>query len=194
MAPHPPELMSDGYIVVRRYRSEDAAALAEAIGASIEHLRPWMAWIAQEPLPRSAREQLIAHWDEQWEAGSEFSYAVIAAGDDHTIIGGAGLHARIGAGGLEIGYWVRPDRVRRGVATAAARLLTDAAFAVEGVERVEIHHDRANGASSGVPRRLGFALVEEREDPVEAPGEEGVEWLWRTDRATWSGHLHHPPT
>ena len=97
-----------------------------------------------------------------------------------------GLMSRQGPGVLEIGYWVRADRVRRGVASAAARLLTSAALRLDGIDRVEIHHDRANVASAAVPRRLGFHFVEERPDQPEAPGDEGIECVWRMDRNTWS--------
>jgi RimJ/RimL family protein N-acetyltransferase len=75
--------------------------------------------------------------------------------------------------------------VRRGIATAAARLLTDTAFALPGVEYVEIHHDRANAASRAVPRRLGYELVGERPDPREAPAEVGIDCTWRIARAAW---------
>ena len=44
---------------------------------------------------------------------------------------------------------------------SAAALLTDAAFAMPGIRYVEIHHAKANVASSGVPRRLGFRVVGE---------------------------------
>lgn len=186
MGAHPPDRLTDGAIVVRRCRAEDTEALDQAIAASVDHLRPWMAWIAHEPIPVDARRQLIAEWGERWNAGDEFVCAILAADDDRTIIGGCGLHPRIGAGGLEIGYWVRADRVRQGVATAAARLLTTAACTVDGIDRVEIHHDRANVASRAVPRRLGFAFIEERDDPVEAPGEEGVECIWRMHSSTWT--------
>jgi RimJ/RimL family protein N-acetyltransferase len=57
---------------------------------------------------------------------------------------------------LEIGYWIHAGFLRRGLATRVSCLLTDAAFTVAGIERVEIHHDKANVASAGVPRRLGF--------------------------------------
>jgi hypothetical protein len=35
--------------VLRRWRAQDAEALGRAVAQSIEHLRPWMAWIAEEP-------------------------------------------------------------------------------------------------------------------------------------------------
>ena len=55
-----------------------------------------------------------------------------------------GAAASIGvvrAGTIEIGYWLRPDAVGRGVMTATARALTTAAFALDGIARVEIRCD-----------------------------------------------------
>jgi ribosomal-protein-serine acetyltransferase len=63
--------------------------------------------------------------------------------------------------------------------------LTDVAFTRGDIERVEIHHDRANAASAGVPRALGYELVRERPDAVDAPGEEGVDCTWVITRDRW---------
>jgi RimJ/RimL family protein N-acetyltransferase len=98
----------------------------------------------------------------------------------------AGLHRRIEPDGLEIGYWIHPSFTGRGLATSAARLLTDAAFAVEGITHVEIHHDKANVASAGVPRRLAYRLVAEAPDGIAAPAEIGIERIWRVDRDEWT--------
>ena len=72
---------------------------------------------------------------------------------------------------LEIGYWVAVDQVRQGFATLAAAGLTDAGFGLPGIERVEIHHDRANDVSGRVPSRLGFTRL--REDAVEPTAPRG---------------------
>jgi RimJ/RimL family protein N-acetyltransferase len=71
------------------------------------------------------------------------------------IIGCCGLDARVGVGGLEIGYWVHLDHIGRGGATAVAGGLTDAAFRLRGVDRVEFHCDAANLRSAGIPPKLG---------------------------------------
>ena len=102
-----------------------------------------------------------------------------------SIVGGTGLHRRRGPDTLEIGYWVHADHLGQGFATEAATALTTAAFAVPGIEHVEIHHDRANTASRGIPERLGYRMVAESPDAVTAPGEEGVDCCWRTDRRGW---------
>ncbi|CAA9471869.1 MAG: hypothetical protein AVDCRST_MAG30-169 [uncultured Solirubrobacteraceae bacterium] len=88
------------------------------------------------------------------------------------VVGGCGLHPRIGPGGLEIGFWVHPERTRRGYATEAARRLVATAFAQPGIERVEIHHHPANEASGRVAAALGFTLA----------AEDATERIWRLTR------------
>jgi len=110
---------------------------------------------------------------------------IVGAFLDGRIAGGGGLHHRIGEGGLEIGYWIHPAFLRRGLATRTAGLLTDAAFTVPGITRVEIHHDKANRASAGVPGKLGFQWVGESSDEPEAPAEIGIECRWRMEKGAW---------
>ena len=98
---------------------------------------------------------------------------------DRRLLGVCGLHARLGPGALEIGYWVDVRHTRRSVATLAAAALSELALATAGVQAVEIHHDRANQASGAIPARLGYELVATVADEPEAPAEVGVELQWR---------------
>jgi hypothetical protein len=52
---------------------------------------------------------------------------------------------------------------------------------------VEIWHDRANVASGGVPRLLGYRLVGHRpaRGSERAPGDEGIECQWLVTREEW---------
>lgn len=159
---------------VREFQERDAPALTRAIAESAEHLRPWMAW-ASEPMDDAQR----ARWIAEQRAGPDRVFGIWVDGE---IAGGCGLHSRIGGGGLEIGYWIHPRFLRRGVATAAVRRLVDVAFADPSVDRVEIHHDVANEASGGVARAAGFEHVEDRSDGIAAPAETGVERVWRLTR------------
>ncbi len=93
--------------------------------------------------------------------------------DGSELIGGAGLHRRVGPDALEIGYWLRASRVGQGLATEAAAVLTRLAFERCGVIRVEIHVDPANTASLAVADRLGYvreATLRKRLPPIR-PGE-----------------------
>lgn len=172
----PPGRIDVEEITLRAWAAEDVDVMGRAVDESVEHLQPWMAWAAAEPLSREDRVRLIVEFERQWEAEESFVYGIFV-GD--TAVGGTGLHPRIGADGLEIGYWVHPHWIGRGIATRATRALTVTAFALPGIERVEIHHDKANLASRRIPEKLGFTLVAEVVDPPEAPAETGIECQWR---------------
>lgn len=148
----------------------------------MEHLRPWMSWIAHEPLDATKRLQLIETWERDWTEGGDVVLGV-RAGD--RILGGCGLHRRCGPNGLEIGYWVDKDHLHQGIGTEIARLLTAAALGVVGVTFAEIHHDKANVVSGRIPQRLGYVLMEEVPDEVEAPAETGIDCIWRMSAADW---------
>lgn len=178
----PPERMSVGPVTIRRWVDADAAPLHALVLANLDHLRPWMAWIAAEPLSLPERQARIAEWTRRWDDDEDFSYAITDTSGD--LLGSCGLHRRIGPTGLEIGYWVRGDRVGQGIATRAVAALTDAAFTVDGIDHVEIHHDAANLASRRIPEKNAFALVGESPDRPTAPAELGINLTWRRPRPT----------
>jgi RimJ/RimL family protein N-acetyltransferase len=72
------------------------------------------------------------------------------------LIGGTGLHPRIGDEELEIGYWIHKDYLNQGLTTEATAALIKVAFELIHVHRIEIHCDPANLASAAIPRKLGF--------------------------------------
>jgi ribosomal-protein-serine acetyltransferase len=178
MGTRPDEVIEHGPVTLRRYRPDDLGALLQVTIASAEHLRPWMPWA--ENMDPGAEAGFLAQAERDWEDGTAYNYKIMA---EDTLVGGIGLMARIGPGGLEIGYWVRQDRTRRGLATAAAAALVAQAFRLPGVDRVEIVHDELNVASSGIPRKLGFTEVGRRPiDPVPAAGT-GIGVVWRLLRS-----------
>jgi ribosomal-protein-serine acetyltransferase len=174
----PPEILTHGPVTLRRCRAADTATVTDLVLRSQPHLRPWLAW-AQDYGPQDAA-QFTEQCEQDWNSGAAFSYLITAGG---AVVGGCALMARIGPGGLEIGYWVDAAHLRQGFATAAAAALVEAALAMPGIDRVEIVHDEANVASSGVPRKLGLAEVERRKaDGPQTSGESGVDVVWRTTR------------
>jgi len=128
---------------------------------------------------------MIEQWEREWLRGGDVIMGVFVSA---RVAGGCGLHHRIGPGGLEIGYWTHPAFLRRRIATTAVALLTDAAFALPGITQVEIHHDKANEASAGIPRKLGYRFIDQLQDEREAPAEVGVECRWRLTRERWTAH------
>ncbi len=173
----PPETLSHGQVVLRRWRQDDADALLTAVLKSQEQLRLWMPWADGYDAGRAA--EYVRGCDVQWASGEAFSYAITVGGQ---LAGSAGLHKRVGEDGLEIGYWVHSDLAGRGIATDAAAALTAAALALPGVSRVEIYHDAANAASGRIPAKLGYTRLREqpsRDLGGSAPGETGTEVVWQ---------------
>ncbi len=181
-SPPLPERFEDGEILIRRLQPADAPAVVAAVTANLEHLRPWMPWIAFEPQTVEQRVELIRQWEREWLDGGD---VVLGIFEGDRPVGGTGLHRRIGPRGLEIGYWISHDRQRRGLATRATSCLTTGAFRVAGITHVEVHCDEANLASARVPERLGFTYVGSVERPIKAPSETGLHRVYRMHRDDW---------
>ena len=177
-----PEFITTERLTLRRWRVDEAAVIGTAITSSINHLSPWMAWIASEPLDSASRVDLIQAWNEEWEAGGDVVLGVFRAGE---VVGGTGLHRRRGPGILEVGYWVHAAHIGHGYATEIAKGLTTCAFELAEIESVEIHHDKANVRSRAVPEKLGFSFDGETEDEVLAPAESGIDCRWTMARSEW---------
>lgn len=180
----PAHLRPDGELLVRRWIPADAEALEGAIAESVEQLRPWLPWVANEPLTLDARRSLIAEWEQTWRSGSG---VLLGAFVDGEVVGATSMHRR-DPGAIELGYWVRSGSQGRGLATRIARIVTDEALRLPGVHHAEIHHDKANEASAAIPRKLGYTLFAEVQQPAVAAGEVGIEYRWRIDRATWQAN------
>jgi ribosomal-protein-serine acetyltransferase len=182
-----PERIEGPGLVLLRWCERDAEAFATAVTESAEHLRPWVPWVAHRAeLPLDQLRALLAQREQEWLEGGDVAFAVIAEGQ---IAGGCGLH-RLGSATLEIGYWIHSSFLRRGLATAASALLTDAAFDIPGIDDVEIHHDKANVPSAGIPRRLGFEFLGEQPNEHPAPSDTGIDFIWRTSRRAWLARRH----
>lgn len=183
MEPLPAYLEHDG-LVLRRWTVDDAELVGDLVAANLDHLRPYMPWIEQEPLSLEARRELERGWDEAWAAGGDLMAGVF---EDGVAVGSAGLHRRLGPGALEIGYWVHVDHLGRGIARRASAGLTSLAFTVPDIDRVEIHHDLTNVRSRRVPEQLGFHLIGKSRTPRTplAPADTGVDLVWRITRDEW---------
>ncbi len=116
-----------------------------------------MPWAAAEPTGLDEKIELLRRMRGSFDLGTEFVYGIFDEREER-VLGGSGLHARIGPTGLEIGYWIHAGHVRQGLASETVAALTRVGFELHGVERIEIHCDPANTASAGVPRKLGFNL------------------------------------
>ena len=167
----PPYRIETERLVIRCYEPEDAPLLKEAVDSSLDHLRPWMPWVRFEPQTLDEKVELLRRFRSQFDADENYIYGVFAA-DESRQLGGSGLHPRGGEGSLEIGYFIRADSLRQGLATELTAVLTRVGIEKCGLVRIDVQVDPENEASLGVPRKLGFteeALLRRRLEP-KAPG------------------------
>jgi len=95
------------------------------------------------------------------------------------LIGGTGLHPRVGSNAFEIGYWVNVNHGNKGYATEFSAALTKVAFEVENVDRVEIHCDPNNIKSAAIPKKLGYvyeATLRNRTENIEGELIDSMIW------------------
>jgi len=179
----PPEEVEYDGVILRRLAVEHAAAVSKAATESLEHLGPWMPWGTPEGTSYETQRERLLGPATLWNSGSGYEYGIFLP--DGTLVGGCGLHRRIGPSALEIGYWVHVGHTRRGIATACAGALTTVGFGLRGIERMEIHCDEANVASASVPPKLGYRLTGRVDHEPEAPGEVGSSLIWVLYRREW---------
>ena len=144
-------------LVIRCYNPQDAPLLAKSVTESLEHLLPWMPWAAAEPEPLDAKVERLRRMRSNFDLGLDYVYGIFNQ-QENRLLGGTGLHTRIGSDALEIGYWIHKDHINHGYATETSAALTKVAFEIHKVERVEIHCSVENSRSAAVPRKLGFNL------------------------------------
>jgi ribosomal-protein-serine acetyltransferase len=138
---------------IRPYEPGDGARLHEAVRESLAELSVWMPWahpaysLAEAQGWASSRTALAAQ-------GLEYNFAIV--GVDGAFLGGCGINQvnRIHRF-ANLGYWVRTRATRRGVATAAVRLLAEWAFLHTDLARLEIVCAVGNEASQRVAERAG---------------------------------------
>ena len=142
-------------LVIRCYEPKDALHLQKSIQESVEHLRPWMPWVKTEPEDLKVKIERLRMFRADFDLSKNYVYGVF---DPHEteLVGGTGLHPRVGSNAFEIGYWINVNHVNKGYATEISAALTKVAFEIEHVNRVEIHCYPNNVKSAAIPKKLGY--------------------------------------
>jgi RimJ/RimL family protein N-acetyltransferase len=165
-------------LVLRCWDPQDAPLLKRAVDESREHLKPWMPWAHGEPETVDAYVQRLRQARAKFDLGQDFTYGIFDP-SERTVLGGTGLHTRLGEGAREIGYWIHRDHLNQGLATEVSAALVRVAFEVDRVSRVEIHCDPRNVRSAAVPRKLGFtleAVLRQRTPFLDEPRRDSMIW------------------
>lgn len=142
-------------LVVRCYAPSDTRMLADSITESVEHLKPWMPWAHAEPEPFESKVERVRRFRGMFDLQQDYVYGIFNR-EETRLLGGTGLHTRLGREQLEIGYWIHRDFAGQGLVTESTAALVKVAFEIVRVHRIEIHCDPRNLASASIPRKLGF--------------------------------------
>ena len=151
----PPYRIVTERLVIRCWEPQDAQLLKDAVDSSIDHLRPWMPWAADEPQSLAEKVELLRQFRGRFDLGTDFIYGMFVP-DESEAVGGTGLHTRVAPEAFEIGYWVSAARTGQGLGTESTAAVTRVAFELTDVERIEIRCDPANERSRAIPRKLGY--------------------------------------
>ena len=142
-------------LIVRCYQPADAQLLADSVAENVKHLKPWMPWAHAEPEPFEEKQKRMLRFRGQFDLQQDYTYGIFNK-EETKLLGGTGLHTRLGADELEIGYWMHKDFINQGLTTESTAALIKVAFEIIHIHRIEIHCDPANVASASIPKKLGF--------------------------------------
>ncbi len=163
MGDEPEATLTDGFVLLRRWRLSDA----EAVFLACQD--PLIARFVPIPQPytQADAEAFVKMRRADWDSQGERSFAVVDAktGD---LLGAIARHGRDGHRAT-FGYWLTPAARGRGVATRALRLITAWTFETTDAIRLDLYTDPENHASGRVAERAGFVR-------------EGIRRAWDLDR------------
>jgi ribosomal-protein-alanine N-acetyltransferase len=160
-----PVLLKNSEILLRPLRFRDRTTWNRVRAENRDWLSPWEATIpliSEESLAElPLYYEMIRMFNHEARKGRSFSFAIWH---------GENLIGQISLGGViygamrggHIGYWIDRNFANRGYTTAAVEILTQYAFEVLKLHRVEINLRPENAASRRVAEKAGFIFEGDR--------------------------------
>ncbi|WP_039922587.1 GNAT family N-acetyltransferase [Amycolatopsis decaplanina] len=144
------EPTAHGSVVLREFTEADVR-LALELGE--DPYIPLIGSLPARPTRREAEEWVRRQRSRQAE-GRGFPFVIVA---DETAVGTIGLWLRKLSEGIGIvGYSISPRHRRRGYATDALKAITEFAWTVPGVERIELYIEPWNRGSFRAAEKAGY--------------------------------------
>tara|TARA_B100001093_G_scaffold472526_1_gene495730 strand:- start:171 stop:743 length:573 start_codon:yes stop_codon:yes gene_type:complete len=119
-----PKRTTDGDLIVRCYRIEDAQQLMAATYDSYHHLKRFMPW-ATTSQSLEETQDLIVGFSDAYDANQDFVFSIWDADETH-LLGGSGFHLREGplkSQSAEIGLWINKIHAGRGLGRKALKAI-----------------------------------------------------------------------
>ena len=148
----PPRRIATERLTLVATEREHTEGLTDAILASLDELRPWMAWAASPSLEQT--RMFTASSEEAWERSMGWTFTILYEDRPAGTVGIDCYQPMLDQ--AQIGYWIRSDIAGRGYMKEAARAVVEFGFGVIGLHRLELHASPDNIASVRVAESLGF--------------------------------------
>ena len=147
------ETLSDGVVILHRYRLEDIPDLVSAAHESVGTVFPWLPW-CHKAFKLEEAQAWVSSQVQAWDARAGFEFVIRNASGEH--VGGGGINSlRSDHPVGNLGYWIRTSQQGKGYATRAARLLATFGLADAGLQRVELIAAVGNHGSVRVIEKSG---------------------------------------
>ncbi|MDO8955094.1 MAG: GNAT family protein [Gammaproteobacteria bacterium] len=141
-------------IKIRRYEFKDAQARYEAIKESQGHLLPFIPWAKDMSLAQC--EEWVRGVIKKWDEGGEYAFAIVGENDAYLgEIRLLGVTINTYERFANLAYWVKASAARRGIVTAAIKIIAPYAFEVLKLNRIQIMILPENKKSIGSAEKVG---------------------------------------
>ena len=151
------DTLTNGHISLRKYRPGDELALLEGIRESEKELTRWGFYHPGFSLENAEKDVLdrVNSWTE------EHSYTfLIEELPGPMFVGNCTINElELEKNQAALGWWVRTSKTGRGIATAAGRLVAQAAFEDLKLTSLNVYTNANNWASRRVAEKIGAVFV-----------------------------------
>jgi len=143
----------DSDTTLRSVEITDADALFLVVDGHRSHLGAWLPWVDQTRSANDTRA-FIETSIENEKNGTGLAAIIEKRGEICGVVGLDSIDVKNRSS--HIGYWLREDVQRLGLATRAVACLTEYGFSALGLNRLDIRAAPENHRSRAVAERLGF--------------------------------------
>ena len=146
--------LTDGNIIIRPCRLEDAAVICEGVRETMNEMLKWAPWCHTDYSMSDCTSWLSSR-PQMWSKGIEYDFVIFDT-KENTFLGGCAIdQINRKHNFANLGYWVRSSQTGKGIATAAVKLISRLGFRKLGFTRLEIVVAEQNRASQRVAEKVG---------------------------------------
>ena len=151
-----PSSITRGDLEFRQFKRRDLDSLVTAVRASLPELIKWLPW-ATDSYNRLEGMRFLRDSSAAWKDRRAYDYAVRSTKYPDEHLGNVSIWATSKQYGVgEIGYWIRTDKVHKGIGTAATRAMVELGFGDLRMHRLTLRIAIGNRGSERIAEKLGF--------------------------------------